>query len=641
MQSLVSIIIPCFNTEKYIGEAIDSVLNQTYKNIEVLVVNDGSTDHSEEIIKSYLEKDKRVKYIFQDNNGVSSARNKGLENADGEIISFLDADDIWEKNNLEEKVGFIQSDPSTHWVFSDCYLADERMNKLRISESGNDENVFDSLITRSGDVIHAPSNVVVKKECILLNKIRFDTRLSTSADWDFCIQLALHGFIGKRIPKPLWSYRLLPESMSRNIHRMEHDNLMIYKKYADKKIFHSFWFRLKCLSNNYFILGGCWWVDGKNKTRGLYFILKSVLIYPPNILKILSKISPYYLTTPGDNEYPSPIQRETLIRLRKKKKQLVSSHAQISEPINIFLFHRINPQADPLWNPVHPKSFEKILLYLKNKFEVILLEEFLLHPYSTANKKPFCAITFDDGYRDYLEYALPLLTKYKCPASMYIVTECINQNLPPWTYQMNHSFINTSFLSLDLDTTSFPEKLKKTKWSHKAERLAYAKELSPFLKSIPDYQRRRIYNEIKNQFHDAEPPKGLMLNWKEINELWHNNTTIGSHSSTHPVLSQIMDNAELFSELQSSADEIEKHTGKIPISVAYPFGLYNTNTKDLTAKSGYKFAVTTVPYPYSNPLFDSFEIPRLELFDESLLKSKLRINGIAPKIAKFRNLLSP
>lgn len=101
MEKLVSIIIPIYNAEKDLDRCIKSIINQTYKKFELILVNDGSSDKSEEICKKYAKKDKRVKYIYQQNSGVSKARNFGFENSVGEFIYYVDADDFLEINALE------------------------------------------------------------------------------------------------------------------------------------------------------------------------------------------------------------------------------------------------------------------------------------------------------------------------------------------------------------------------------------------------------------------------------------------------------------------------------------------------------------------------------------------------------------
>ena len=105
----VSIILPVYNCEKYVRQTIESVLNQDYKNWELIIVNDASTDHSLEEITKYTEKDSRIKvHSLPINKGVASARNKALEHADGRYVAFIDADDLWAKNKLSSQIVFMR-----------------------------------------------------------------------------------------------------------------------------------------------------------------------------------------------------------------------------------------------------------------------------------------------------------------------------------------------------------------------------------------------------------------------------------------------------------------------------------------------------------------------------------------------------
>lgn len=110
---LLSIIIPAYNAAETITRSLDSVLNQSYQNLEVIVVNDGSSDKTEEILKDYASRDKRIKYIYKDNGGVSSARNLGMLQATGDYISFLDCDDSYRIDFAKlvvNKIGKVQPD---------------------------------------------------------------------------------------------------------------------------------------------------------------------------------------------------------------------------------------------------------------------------------------------------------------------------------------------------------------------------------------------------------------------------------------------------------------------------------------------------------------------------------------------------
>lgn len=109
IQDLVSIITPAYNCEEFISETIDSVLEQTYSNWEMIIVNDKSTDNTECIIKSYLEKEQRIKLInLEINSGVAKARNTALKAANGRYIAFLDSDDCWKKDKLKKQLDFMK-----------------------------------------------------------------------------------------------------------------------------------------------------------------------------------------------------------------------------------------------------------------------------------------------------------------------------------------------------------------------------------------------------------------------------------------------------------------------------------------------------------------------------------------------------
>lgn len=129
MKPLVSVVIPAYNKGDIIKETIDSALAQTYPNIEIIVINDGSTDNTAEIVKSI--KDDRIKYYYQPNSGLpAKPRNKGVELAKGEYVAFLDHDDLWMENKLEKQISIIEKDPQIALVTSNALfiLTDKKTN---------------------------------------------------------------------------------------------------------------------------------------------------------------------------------------------------------------------------------------------------------------------------------------------------------------------------------------------------------------------------------------------------------------------------------------------------------------------------------------------------------------------------------
>lgn len=111
---LISVVIPCYNAAAYVAQAINSVLSQGYENLQIIVVNDGSTDNSEQAIMEFSD---RIEYIAQDNAGISAARNAGLAVARGSLIAFLDSDDLWCENSLGVRVSCINQNPEVDYVF--------------------------------------------------------------------------------------------------------------------------------------------------------------------------------------------------------------------------------------------------------------------------------------------------------------------------------------------------------------------------------------------------------------------------------------------------------------------------------------------------------------------------------------------
>jgi glycosyltransferase involved in cell wall biosynthesis len=120
--NLVSVIIPTYNCARYVNTAIQSVLEQSYSNTEIIVVDDGSTDETRDVIQSFK---KEIVYIHQENKGLPGARNRGIQEASGEYVAFLDADDLWRKDKLEIQAQVLESFPSVYLVFSDFSVFDE------------------------------------------------------------------------------------------------------------------------------------------------------------------------------------------------------------------------------------------------------------------------------------------------------------------------------------------------------------------------------------------------------------------------------------------------------------------------------------------------------------------------------------
>lgn len=151
-EGLVSIVTPLYNSEKYIEETILSVLDQTYNNWEMLIIDDCSTDNGPNIVKKYTEQDERIKYLkLEENSGAAVSRNKAIELAEGEYIAFLDSDDLWKKEKLEKQVEFMKENDYAI-SFTEYEEIDESGKKLNI-------------------LIKAPKKAVTYRKYLLTNPI--------------------------------------------------------------------------------------------------------------------------------------------------------------------------------------------------------------------------------------------------------------------------------------------------------------------------------------------------------------------------------------------------------------------------------------------------------------------------------------
>lgn len=126
MQPLVSVVMPCYNYASFVGDAVDSVLSQTYKNIELIIINDGSTDDTKEILEAIT--DSRVTVLHIENSGVSAARNKGIELAKGQFIAFIDADDLWSPDKIQLQVQAFKQHPDCSYCFTNFSRFDAENN---------------------------------------------------------------------------------------------------------------------------------------------------------------------------------------------------------------------------------------------------------------------------------------------------------------------------------------------------------------------------------------------------------------------------------------------------------------------------------------------------------------------------------
>jgi teichuronic acid biosynthesis glycosyltransferase TuaG len=240
MDTLVSIIMPAYNAEKYISEAVESVLSQTYQHWELLIINDGSTDQTENIARKYAEKDPRIVLINQANKKLAVARNTGIQSAKGEWIAFLDSDDLWVENKLELQLDSADKNPEVDLIFTDGYIFENEDKNTRkpygiISGIFQGKEMYVLLYERNWVPV---LSVLVRKS--IVDKVGLQDEHPYihygCEDFDYWLRMAKNGAVFLGLSEKLFYYRRHSNNMSRNVQNIFFAEYYTFLKNLDTNV---------------------------------------------------------------------------------------------------------------------------------------------------------------------------------------------------------------------------------------------------------------------------------------------------------------------------------------------------------------------------------------------------------------------
>lgn len=222
---LVSVIVPCYNQAGYLGEALDSVLNQTYSNWECVIVNDGSPDNTEEIAKLFCNKDTRYRYVSQQNMGLSSARNTGVLLSKGVYILPLDADDLIDSTYIEKAVSYFIQFPNTKLVYCKANKFGKENGGWELPPYKYERLIWDNCIFCSA----------MYRRCDYDKTNGYNTNMVHGLeDWDFWLSLLKPEDIVYRIDEILFHYRVKGVSMLTSLAKHEEAAMIqLYKNHSE------------------------------------------------------------------------------------------------------------------------------------------------------------------------------------------------------------------------------------------------------------------------------------------------------------------------------------------------------------------------------------------------------------------------
>lgn len=280
----VSIIMLSYNYGRYLANAIESILNQSYPDYELIIIDDGSTDGSDAIIRDYASKDGRIKFLINPKNmGIASSFNSGLDKCTGEYIGYISSDDIWETNRLEAGVSVLDSSPDVHYVYSNLSIIDENgmftgetVHEIYHSPTGKySGNLFDALI--KGNFI-CFSSLLLRSKAI--TGISINPDLKYLNDWQFLLEISERGDF-HHINDASARYRV--HSHSTNLDEIgymtDYIKLVEIMKYKYKDYFDK---NRRVLANHYSAIGFMLCSTGDFK-EGRKYLQKAMHVFPPNI----------------------------------------------------------------------------------------------------------------------------------------------------------------------------------------------------------------------------------------------------------------------------------------------------------------------------------------------------------------------
>lgn len=277
----VSVIIPTYNRERFVREAVDSALGQSAPPHEVIVVDDGSRDGTLAVLAEYGG---AIRVVPQENSGVSAARNHGARLASGDLLAFLDADDFWMPRKLELQLACYRANPAVGLVHCGMQEVDGEGNRLAgVHVDGLGGRVADELVLfRRTAVIGTGSTGLIPRR-VFEEVGGFDTRLSTSADWDINYRIARRYEVGF-VAEPLVGYRLHGSNMHGNVRVMERDMLLAYAKAFEDPDPSVRRMRRRCYGNLHAVLAGSFYSAGEY-AKFLSHAARSALLTPANVLR--------------------------------------------------------------------------------------------------------------------------------------------------------------------------------------------------------------------------------------------------------------------------------------------------------------------------------------------------------------------
>lgn len=272
----ISIIIPTYNTGNYVTNAIESVIATKFNDYEIIVVDDGSTDKTELLVKPYLNKN--ITYLYQENSGLAAARNTGMINSNGKYLVFLDSDDLILPDKLVIQSNFLDSHIEYDVVYSNsmCFIGEDVYNTFILDMPHYSENIFPNLLF--GNFIHVNS-VMVRKEKVMQAGM-FDPLMRELEDWDLWLRMSYQGSQFAYMDKILSKVRIRKGSMTNNQAQM--NRAMVNVLYKIEDLLESFPYKYELYRKHYYHSLAIYKIKANDKSGLLQILNKTYRLAGPS-----------------------------------------------------------------------------------------------------------------------------------------------------------------------------------------------------------------------------------------------------------------------------------------------------------------------------------------------------------------------
>lgn len=313
---------------------------------------------------------------------------------------------------------------------------------------------------------------------------------------------------------------------------------------------------------------------------------------------------------------------------------LLLSYNRKKERIPVLVFHKIIPEYDEIWPGIHPKLFEEILILLKKHYTILPIGDLYLK--ETYELKNACFITFDDGYKDYLDYAYPILKKQSVPSALFVLPYQITNRGHIWTSAIIFFVKHYSIIEID---EFFTKRKIKINFSDKDDYFKINLDITIHLCNLGQVQRMNTIHDLREKFvADKRIIENELLSFDELRLLDPELVSVASHSLTHPSFKKETDAVFIETELKESKKIIENETGQRVNAFAFPFAKYNEASLSL-AKNIYKLCFTRITdFVDLNKLKTDreyiFDLPRFNVHHYTAEEVFFLINGFHKKLGK-------